>query len=69
MQKSTFRRKSRKKNSRSFNPSHADISQAVDNFIKNGGNVEQLAPEDSAAMKKFVEKGDGYTADDFLLGN
>ena len=67
MRRSTFRKKGRK-NSKSFNPSHDDISKAVDSFINGGGAVKQLDP-DNSAMKKFVEKGDGYSADDFLLGN
>ncbi len=52
----------------SFNPDRKFIATAVDDFLKKGGKIEQLRPDESS-FKHSMNRHDGsLDADEFLLG-
>ena len=57
-----------RKGSVSFNPDSQFIATAVNDFLKNGGKIEQLRPDESS-FKHSMNRHDGsLDADEFLLG-
>ncbi|MCG8339083.1 MAG: hypothetical protein MJE63_31620 [Proteobacteria bacterium] len=57
-----------RKGSVSFNPDSQFIETAVNDFLKNGGKIEQLKPDESS-FKHSMNRHDGsLDADEFLLG-
>ena len=57
----------RRTRSRSFNPGHEELNAAVQDFVKSGGVITQIAATDSN-LSEFLEKKDERAVDDFLLG-
>jgi hypothetical protein len=52
----------------SFEPDRQFITTAVEDFLKNGGKIEQLKPDESS-FKQSMNRHDGsLDADEFLLG-
>lgn len=63
----TIKRRNRK-GSVSFNPDSQFIANAVDEFLKNGGKIAQLKPDEDS-FKHTMDRHDGsLDADEFLLG-
>ena len=57
-----------RKGSVSFNPDSQFIETAVNDFLKNGGKIVQLKPDESS-FKHSMNRHDGsLDADEFLLG-
>jgi hypothetical protein len=61
-------RRRNRKGSISFNPDRQFIAGAVEDFLRNGGKIEQLKPDESS-FKHSMNRHDGsLDADEFLLG-
>lgn len=63
----TIKRRNRR-GSVSFNPDSQFIANAVNDFLKKGGKIEQVKP-DETSFKHAMDRHDGsLDADEFLLG-
>lgn len=57
----------RRKRHLSFNPSHQDIADAVDEYLKQGGKITQLeAQQDRSKDDTWLTAEDTKDADEFL---
>ena len=56
----------RKRSGKYFNPTHDDIEKAVENFLKNGGQIRQIETEDTIPDHLF-QNMPGTIEDDFFL--
>lgn len=57
-----------RKGSVSFEPDRQYIQSAVDDFLKNGGKIEQLKPDESSFKTSMTRHDGSLDADEFLLG-
>jgi len=66
--KSYYVRKNRK-NSRRFDPGHAEVQQAVDSYLKDGGKISQIKKKDVSNSPVKDAQLVGFSADDYLRGD
>ncbi|MDT8447423.1 MAG: hypothetical protein RRB13_11080 [bacterium] len=57
----------RRKNAKNFNPGHAELASAVQEFMNHGGQIHKIAATDDN-LNVFLEKKDERAVDEFLLG-
>ncbi len=57
----------RRKGSVSFEPDRQYIETAVSDFLKNGGKIEQLTPDESSFQNSMTRHDGSLDADEFLL--
>ena len=51
-----------------YNPSHDDISDAMEEFLKKGGKINQLKPDERTFKQSWMTVDVSSDVDDFLLG-
>ncbi len=51
----------------SFNPDRQYVSSAVDAFLKQGGKIEQLKPDERSLKETMARHEGSLDADEFLL--
>ena len=51
----------------SFNPDRQFISNAVDEFLKQGGKIEQLKPDERSFKETMARHEGSLDADEFLM--
>lgn len=56
-----------KRRSRKFNPSHEEINNAVNRFLRNGGKITVLKTEKKKSKNSSEKSNAAYLADDYLL--
>ena len=65
--KTNFRSRRAKRTGKSFNPSHLELNQAILEFQKRGGKIQQITPDDES-MNAFIQGREDRAVDEFLLG-
>lgn len=56
-----------RKGSVSFNPDRTFVASAVEDFLKNGGKIEQLKPSEKSFKHSMSRSEGSIDADEFLL--
>ncbi len=68
MKKNSIRIKRRhRKGSVSFNPDSGYVANAVAEFLKNGGKIERLRPDERSFQEAMTRHEGSVAADEFLL--
>ena len=65
---STTSRRRRKKMT-SFNPDHADVTKATEEFLKKGGNITRIEDIHDEFESFITHREVRSPADDFLMGS
>ena len=69
MKKNSIKIKRRaRRGSVSFNPDSQFIESAVQDFLKKGGKIEMLTPDESSFRQSMNVNDGSLDADEFLLG-
>ncbi len=69
MKKNSIRIKRRhRRGSVSFNPDHQFVANAIDDFLKSGGEIEYLKPDERTFKQSMTINDGSLDADEFLLG-
>ncbi|MCP4756046.1 MAG: hypothetical protein GY866_34730 [Proteobacteria bacterium] len=67
--KNTFRNKRRgRKKSTSFKPNHQFIVEATEEFLKKGGRIDHLQPDEESFKNSWGINDVSSEVDDFLIG-
>lgn len=61
-----MKRRTRKK-STPFKPTHDEINAAIEEFLKNGGKIKKIKPDDNNLQQFTVRKESSVVVDDFLF--
>ncbi len=69
MEKTTYKgRRQSRFGSVKYNPSRVDIAKATEEFLKTGGQINQLQPDERTFKQSWVNVDVSSDVDDFLLG-
>jgi hypothetical protein len=67
MKKSIRITRRRRRGSVSFNPDSQFVSSAVEDFLKQGGKIERLQPNENSFEQTMARHEGSLDADEFLL--
>ena len=51
-----------------YNPSHDDVSAALEEFLSKGGKINRLEPDENTFKKSLLTVDVSSDVDEFLLG-
>ena len=68
MKQQFISRGSSRKGAKSFNPNSQFIQDAIQEYLKNGGKINQLQPDDSSLKKTWMATDISSDVDEFLIG-
>lgn len=68
MSRKFITRQKRRKRTTSFNPSREFISESVEEYLKSGGKITKIIPDEDS-FKNFVSMRDNDAINDFLSGS
>ncbi len=70
MKKNSIKIKRRlRKGTVSFNPDRGYVASAVEDFLNNGGKIEQLTPDESSFKNSMTRHEGSLDADEFLMNS